>query len=572
MTSTNSRSQPDISQGQSSENRQDPWTIIQGLEMERQAAEERFQSLIMDNADGILILDSEHAVLFCNPAAEKILGRHFAELEGKLLGKLLLDQDEKAELDILHPDLTRRVVEARLAQTVWQKEPATVAMLRDITERRETEEQNIHRQYVETKLRELAQALLSPNSLAFISELVLEASKELTQSRYGFVGTIDPESGNLVSHTLSRSIWTTCQVPDKTIIFDAFKGLWGWVLTNQSPLMCNSPDQDPRSTGVPPGHIPIHNFLSVPVMLQNTLAGQIALANCEREYTPRDLDILNQLGMLFALAIQRQNFEDQLVKARDRAEAASQAKSQFLANMSHEIRTPLHGIVGVIQSLQGTELDNEQQELLHLCLRSAQRLTSLLSNILDLSSLEANRLEPRPEPFNLRDLLASLEEMFTPELRQKELEFTNSADSRLPQRLIGDSTRLTQILFNLLGNAIKYTQQGRVALRAEAGTAEGTRQEILFSVRDTGIGVPEELQQDVFDSFTQAEQSASPYSRNYDGAGLGLSLVQRLVKRLDGELILFSKRDEGTRIDVRLPFTLPEDTLEQKDNSTGNGL
>ncbi|MFO7803653.1 MAG: response regulator [Desulfovermiculus sp.] len=535
--------------------RQELLDEIQHLEGECRAAEERFQNIIMDNADGLLILDQSQAVRFCNPAAEKILGRSFAELEGNVLGNLIVGED-KAELDIVHPDLTRRVVEMRLGQTQWGQEPATVAMLRDITERRQAEEDNLLRQKAESKLREVAQALLSPSSLSEVSELVLGAAKELTRSKYGFVGTIDSQTNNLVSHTLSRTIWSSCQVPDKTIIFDTFKGLWGWVLTHHTPLLCNHPDQDPRSTGVPPGHIPIANFLSVPVLLQGTLVGQIALANCPQGYSQRDLELVNQLGMIYALAVQRQNFEHQLVEAKEKAEAANQAKSQFLANMSHEIRTPLHGIAGVIQFLQGSELDGEQKDLVDTCLRSCQRLTALLSNILDLSRMEAHKLGIRAQEFSLSEVLAAIEDMFASELRHKELEYVSTVDSRIPETLVGDSTRLTQILCNLAGNAIKYTHQGRVTIKAEIGAWTASRCDIHFTITDTGIGIPEELQGDIFEAFTQADQEESPYSRQYEGAGLGLSLVQRLVHLMDGELHLHSQIGQGTRIDLRLPFGL----------------
>ncbi|MGM0646096.1 MAG: ATP-binding protein [Thermodesulfobacteriota bacterium] len=547
-----------LSTSATSEREQELRTEVERLHQEKAAAEHRFRNIIVHNADGILILDQEQKIRFCNPAAESILGRSCQELEGTVLGYLLVD-DDKAELDIVHPERARRLVEMRLSRTEWQREPVTLAVLRDITQRRETEEENRQQQFVESKLREVAQALITRYSLADISELVLEAAKDLTQSRFGFVGTIDQETGNLISHTLSRTIWSTCQVEDKQFVFDRFHGLWGWVLANQDPILCNDPQSDPRSTGVPEGHIPIERFLSIPVVLNEHTVGQIALANSTRKYADGDLEALQRLGVLYALAIQRQSFEAELVEAKDQAEAASQAKSHFLANMSHEIRTPLNGIVGAMQFLQETELNEEQQQLVDLCLRSSNRLTGLLTNILDMSRMESKTLEIKHEPFEPQAVLDAIGDMFAYEVQQKGLKWESSLGSEVPPILIGDGTRLTQALFHLVGNAVKYTPAGRVDLRAEMTWKQAGRCEIGFTVADTGIGIPKALQEYIFESFTQADEAGSPYARHHEGAGLGLSLVKHLVQLMQGELRLESEKGQGTRIIIRVPFELPHE-------------
>jgi PAS domain S-box-containing protein len=159
---------------------------------------------------------------------------------------------------------------------------------------------------------DLSKALISQESIDDVSFVVLERTKELTGSRFGYVGYIDPETGYLVSSTLTRDIWDTCQVANKDVIFEEFTGLWGWVLEHREPLLTNSPTEDARSSGVPDGHIAIHRFLSVPAMIGDDLVGQVALANSHRDYTEQDLALVEQLTSLYALTLQRQRSEETL--------------------------------------------------------------------------------------------------------------------------------------------------------------------------------------------------------------------------------------------------------------------
>ncbi|MBN1887517.1 MAG: PAS domain S-box protein [Thermoflexales bacterium] len=173
---------------------------------------------------------------------------------------------------------------------------------------------------------ELSRALLSQSSIEDISYLVLEHARQLTGSRFGYVGYIDPQTGHLVSPTLTRDIWDGCQVADKNFIFSKFGGLWGWVLEHRQSLMTNSPCSDPRSGGVPEGHIPVHRFLSVPALMGNeTLVGQIALANAEGDYTEQDLAAVERLASLYALAVQRKWSEQRLHLQITALEAAANA-------------------------------------------------------------------------------------------------------------------------------------------------------------------------------------------------------------------------------------------------------
>ena len=303
------------------------------------------------------------------------------------------------------------------------------------------------------------------------------------------------------------------------------------------------------------GQVPIMRHILCPIVEDGRVVCLAAIRNKKTDYDDSDMQQVETFINNVWLTLQRRRRILELELAKEAAEAADKAKGEFLANVSHELRTPLNGILGMLQLLEDVPMTDQQREFLNAAHLSGNALVRIISDILDFSRIESGKMPLEKELFDFKASVLSSLRIFREEAEKRNLAFVTEMDSVIPDVLRGDDTRIRQIIFNLVGNAFKFTREGGITV--SCALASAPREEkvtLLISVADTGIGIPKDKQNTLFNAFTRVDTF---FTKKYSGTGLGLSIVKRLVDMMEGEIHLDSEPGKGTSISCTVVLEAP---------------
>ncbi len=528
-------------------------------------SEFRYRQMLESSSLFIAMFDKEE-ITYINLAGAQLLGYEQPE---QLIGKSIsqfMDRDnfqELAELFIrlienpenpshnqiirfIKPDGELRFLDLTIA-LLRESDPFMIQVIaQDVSERSRAQE-NLRKQ---AALAEIELAINQPREMAGVLDRVVEIATEMLAASVGAsVLFVDRHTGNLLVGSSNLSPIERNQLSGKHIKQNKVSS---WILEHKQPIIIPDTRKQLPGTDMLIENSQIRAFAGVPLIIEGQAVGVLYIMDEQpRDYNKEDIEFLTALANRASLAIAKVEVIQSLEEAKEAAEAATQAKSAFLANMSHELRTPLTAITSLSELLADSNLNRQQTEFVHTIQSSADRLLELIGDVLDFSRLEASRFILEERKFDVRQMIDDTLNMLALRSSQKHLRISSWVSKDVPAFVTGDDGRVSQILINLVSNAVKFTEHGYISLRVDVQPPKMEEKIqhsqddgifLRFSVKDTGVGIPPDRHGSLFQAFTQIDLSSS---RRYGGTGLGLAISKQLVELMGGDIQLFSSGVPG---------------------------